>query len=92
MYAIIIVVVLLSNMLIMSATTTLTITTKEDIKQSAKDFFESIGLSLSSAVNAFLVDAAQNKRVRIQIGMPSKNVMTAEDYEILASGERAKVE
>lgn len=72
----------------MSSSTTLTISTKEHIKAPAKEFFESIGMNLSSGINAFLVHVGQHQRMNFDI---SSTVATdIDDTEILQSGEEVK--
>ncbi len=47
----------------MTDTTTLTVRTKKHIKEQAQEFFDGIGISLSTAINMFLVDVASNQKL-----------------------------
>lgn len=67
----------------MSDSTTLTIRTKKRLKKDAQKFFDSLGISLSSAINLFLNDAVKNQRISVDIGGV---VLTPIDLEEL-SGE-----
>lgn len=51
----------------MSDNTTLTIRTKKQLKDNAKNYFDSLGISVSAAVNMFLNDVVSNQALSFSI-------------------------
>lgn len=62
-----------------ASSTTLTIRTKKKLKKEAQKFFDSLGVSLSSAINLFLNDVVKNQRISVDIGGVTLHSMNFDD-------------
>lgn len=62
-----------------SNTTNVTIRLDKDLRDTASDFFEGLGMSLSTAINVFIRKCMMEDRIPFDIGYgaPSKKLMKA---------------
>lgn len=47
-----------------------------ELKEQAKELFDSMGLNLSSAINMFLIQAVREQAIPFRVGSPLPNVET----------------
>lgn len=76
-----------------SNTTNVTIRLDKDIRDSAADFFEGLGMSLSTAINIFIRKCMMEDKIPFDIGYgsPNKKLIAAMlEAEALANDPNAK--
>lgn len=74
-------------------TTNVTIRLDKDLKETASDFFEGLGMSLSTAINIFIRKCMMEDRIPFDIGygQPNKKLMEAMlEAERIAKDPNAK--